>query len=216
MDWNEIDKLREPGFALERRGYDRHEVDRRLASLADWLETDAVTDLGDLTVKRKLELVGKSTSRILLTAEQEAQQMRRRAQEECDELWAETEAKTQETRQAADRYAAETRQAADDYGAKTREKAEQDARRTESSAAARAQKTVEEGERRRANIEAAIGELDKRREAAIGELERLRTELATAIGIQPPAPANGGGEESNGAEAPEAPVKSAEPAAGTS
>jgi hypothetical protein len=216
MDWNDIDKLRDPGFAIERRGYDRHAVDKLLGSLVDWLETDAVTDLGDLAVKRKLELVGKSTSRILLTTEQEAEQMRRRAQEECDELWAETEAKAQDARQAADRYSAETRQAADDYSAKTREKADQDARRTESSAAARAQKTVEEGERRRANIEAAIAELDKRREAAIGELERLRTELATAIGIQPPAPPNGVGEESNGAEAPEAPVKSAEPAAGTS
>jgi hypothetical protein len=226
MDWNDIDKLRDPGFALERRGYDRHAVDKLLGSLVDWLETDAVTDLGDLAVKRKLELVGKSTSRILLTTEQEAEQMRRRAQEECDELWAETEAKAQETRQAADRYSAETRQAADDYSAKTRDKAEQDARRTESSAAAQAQKTVEEGERRRANIEAAIAELDTRRKAAIGELERLRTELATAIGIEPPAHAkpNGGGEESNGVgeepngageEAEESPVERAEPAAET-
>ena len=47
MDWNDIDRLRDPGFTVARRGYDAREVDRLLGSLVDWLETDAARELGD-------------------------------------------------------------------------------------------------------------------------------------------------------------------------
>ena len=77
MDWKDLDRLRNPGFSFGRRGYDRHEVDRFLEQLVDWLETDAARDLGHIAITRKLELVGKSTAHILLTTEQEAQELRR-------------------------------------------------------------------------------------------------------------------------------------------
>jgi DivIVA domain-containing protein len=83
MDWKDIDRLREPGFTEARRGYDRREVDRFLGSLVDWLETDAVKELGDLAVQRKLEFVGKSTARILMTTEEESEKLRGLTQEEC-------------------------------------------------------------------------------------------------------------------------------------
>ena len=50
MDWKNIDRLRDPGFTVARRGYDQREVDRFLSSLVEWLETDAATDLGRLTL----------------------------------------------------------------------------------------------------------------------------------------------------------------------
>ena len=76
MDWKDIDRIRVPGFTLARRGYDKHEVDRFLARLADWLETDAPNEIGEMAVTRKLELVGKSTSHILMTTEQQAAELR--------------------------------------------------------------------------------------------------------------------------------------------
>jgi DivIVA domain-containing protein len=62
MDWKDIDRVRVPGFAEARRGYDKREVDGFLGRLADWLETDAASEIGQAAVTRKLELVGKSTA----------------------------------------------------------------------------------------------------------------------------------------------------------
>jgi DivIVA domain-containing protein len=170
MEWSDIERLREPGFTVTRRGYDQREVDRLLGSLADWLETDAVTQLADVSVKRKLELVGKSTTRILLTTEQEAEQMRRRTEDECAELRSKAEAAAVETRRAAEAHAKDVR-----------DKAEHDARRTTEAATAKARRIVEEGEARRAQIDAVLAELDARRQSTVGELERLQAALAATI-----------------------------------
>jgi cell division septum initiation protein DivIVA len=171
MDWKDIDRLRDPGFSVGRRGYDRHEVDRLLGTLVDWLETDATKDLGDLAVKRKLEHVGKSTARILLTTEEETVQMRRRTHEECAELRSQAEAASLKTRQAADAYAKGVRA-----------KADEDARRADDAAGANAKQIVEEAQHRRAQIEAIVSELEARRDDTIQALERLRAEIASTIG----------------------------------
>jgi cell division septum initiation protein DivIVA len=171
MDRNDIERLRDPGFTIARRGYDQREVDKLLGSLVDWLETDAAKQLGDVAVTRKLELVGKSTARILLTAEEESAQLRRATEEECEKLRSRAEATSLKVREAAEEYAAGQRAKADD-----------DARRTASAAHAKATEIVEEGERRRAQIEAVVIELKSQRDHTVQELERLRTELASMIG----------------------------------
>jgi hypothetical protein len=170
MDWTDIERIRQPGFAIARRGYERHAVDKFLASLADWLETDAAKDLGKIAVTRKLELVGKSTAHILLTTEQESDRMRRRTQEECAELRSEAEA-----------AALATRQAADEHAKKVREKAEQDGRRTSDAASAKARQNIEEGERRRAQIEELVTELSARRDVTLAELDRLQAQIVSTI-----------------------------------
>jgi hypothetical protein len=175
MDAEQIERLRRPGFTLARRGYDRREVDNLLGSLIDWLESDAPGEIGDIAVKRKLELVGRSTGRILQTAEEESSKLRQHVVDECDELRAE-----------AGEAVKLTRQAADDYAKKTRAKADQDAQQTTKAAEAKAAQIVAEGERRRAEIEWAIGELENRRGAAIQELDNLQTQLASAIGTHRP------------------------------
>ena len=166
MDWNDIYRLRDPGFTVTRRGYDQREVDRLLGSLVDWLETDAARELGDLAVKRKFEYVGKSTARILLTTEEETAKMVRLAEEECEELRSQAEAASLKLRDAADEYAEQVRA-----------KADEDARRAGEAAHGKARQIVEEGERRRAQIEAVVSELEAHRDGAIRELERLRGEL---------------------------------------
>jgi DivIVA domain-containing protein len=181
MDWQDIDRIRVPGFTLTRRGYDKHEVDRFLTRLADWLETDAATEIGQMAVTRKLELVGKSTAHILMTTEQESAELRRNAEEECTQLVSDAEAAALQTRQAADEYAKQTRAAAD-----------ADARRMGEAASTEARETVEEGERRRGQIEAVIADLEVRRDDALADLDALRSELGAAIAThRPPARANG-------------------------
>ena len=166
MDWKDLERLRSPGFTYGRRGYDRHEVDRFLEQLVDWLETDAAHDIGQVAVTRKLELVGKSTAHILLTTEQEAEELRRQAKEDLAEL-----------RQQADADAHAVRQAADEHAARVREEA-----------TAEASETIEEGLRRRAQIDDEIKELEARRDAALEKLERLKGELeATMEGHRPVA-----------------------------
>ena len=153
MDWKDLDRLRTPGFAVARRGYDRHEVDRFLAALVDWLETDAAREIGHLAVTRKLELVGKSTTHILLAAEQEAEEMLRQVEADIAELHAEAQAAAREIRRAADEYAEHVR-----------EGAEREARHTREEATADASQTIEEGLRRRAQIDDEVKALQARRE----------------------------------------------------
>jgi DivIVA domain-containing protein len=171
VERRDIERLRDPGFAVTRRGYDQREVDKFLESLVDWLESDAAKELGDVAVTRKLELVGKSTARILLTADQESAKLRRATEQECERLLSDAEAASRETRRAADEYATQTRA-----------KAEESARQTAAEARAEAKTIVEEGERRRAEIEAVVSKLEARREHTVDELERLRAELGSTIG----------------------------------
>jgi DivIVA domain-containing protein len=171
VERQDIERLRDPGFAIARRGYDQREVDRFLESLVDWLETDAAKELGGVTVTRKLELVGRSTARILLTAEQESAKLREATEQECDGLLADAEAASRETRRAADEYATHVRA-----------KAEEAAGQTAAEARAQAKEIVDEGERRRAEIEAVVSELEARRDHTVDELERLRAELGSTIG----------------------------------
>jgi DivIVA domain-containing protein len=108
MDWSDIERLRSPGFTLARRGYDQREVDRFLDGLADWLETDAANDVAELAAKRKLELVGKSTSNILMTAQQEAEEIRREAQQQGAEILAAAEERARQATEAGEERAKRT------------------------------------------------------------------------------------------------------------
>jgi DivIVA domain-containing protein len=192
VDWQDIGRLRSPGFTIARRGYEKREVDKFLEQLVDWLETDAAEDIGQVAVTRKLELVGKSTAHILLTTEQESQELRRQAQEDCAELRAATEAEAQEVREAADAYAAQVRGRADEEGRRTREEA-----------TAEASETIEEGLRRRAQIDEVVQELEAHRDGVLEELGRLRTELGGMIAENRPAAAAKNGERVSKARAAE-------------
>jgi DivIVA domain-containing protein len=171
MDRQDIERLRDPGFTTARRGYDQREVDKFLGTLVDWLETDAAKELGGLAVTRKLELVGKSTARILLTADEESARLLHATEDECENLRSQAEAASLELRHAADEYATKVRARADD-----------DARQAVQAARATAKEIVQDGERRRAQIEAIVTDLQSHRDRTVEELERLRAELASTIG----------------------------------
>jgi len=209
MDWAEFEHRRASGFPTVRRGgYDASEVDRFLASVSDWLRTGAAEELGDEVVRNKLEQVGQTTARILMIAEQETEELRRRAEEECADLRAEarttadesaarileaaeqrseelrrtTEEECADLRAQADSIANETCSRAERYATKVRAQADEDARRMIDDAAVQAHSALEEEkERLRGEMDAVVAEMDRRRNVAVEEVERLRADLLTAI-----------------------------------
>jgi cell division septum initiation protein DivIVA len=170
MEQRHIESLRAPSFSIARRGYSQREVDNFLASFADWLESDAAEELGQVAIKHKLDLVGKSTSQILLKAEEEAEGLRRRTEEESAQLLTDAEGSARKTRGTAD-----------DYAKKQRERADEEARRAIDAAGAKAKRLVEEAERRRAHIEGVIAELTTRRDETLKQLDGLQAALASTV-----------------------------------
>jgi DivIVA domain-containing protein len=185
MDRAHFEHRRTSGFPTVRRGgYDPDEVDRFLASVSEWLRTEAAEELGDGVVQSKLEQVGQTTARILMRAEQENEELRRSAEEECADLRA-------KARIAAEEEAAELRRATEDECADLRAQAEADAQRMIDDAAVQAHRALqEETERLRADMDAVVAELDRRRSVAVEEVERLRADLLDAISphSEPSAP----------------------------
>jgi molecular chaperone DnaK (HSP70) len=170
MDKRRIDRLRAPGFSIARRGYNQREVDNFVSELADWLESDAAKEIGQIAIKHKLELVGKSTAQILLKTEEEAERLKVRTEDECAELRAEAAVACREARRQTD-----------EYSKKTRERTDQETRRTIEAATGKAKEMVEQADRRRAEVEAAIAELTSRRVETLRQLDSLQEQLASTV-----------------------------------
>src|SRR5439155_1850154 len=83
VDQTSLDRIRNATFPSSRRGYDKQEVEKFLARLADWLETGAGDASRSDTVKRELERVGERTCAILIQPQENAQQIRAEAEEEA-------------------------------------------------------------------------------------------------------------------------------------
>jgi DivIVA domain-containing protein len=192
VDQTSLDRIRNATFPSSRRGYDKHEVEKFLARLADWLETGAGDESRSDTVKRELERVGQRTGAILAQAEESAQQIRAEAEEEARgtintanmqaaETRTETERYVADSHTSADAYAQTTRQEADEEAAATRQKAEQEARETIAAAQAQARRIVEEGTQRREDIEAVIADLVRRRNDVLADTEELSSKLTGAV-----------------------------------
>jgi DivIVA domain-containing protein len=175
VEQRHIDRIRNPQFPVARRGYDQREVDNFMLELAEWLESRAAEEVGSFAVKRKLEMVGRSTANILMTAETEAEELRKTAEREVAELTERADAAAQKTRQAAEAYANQLR-----------ENAQRETEEKLATATSKARATVEEGQRRRASLEEAISELEALRDRVLADLERLGKELGTTVGSHQP------------------------------
>jgi len=199
VDQTSLDRIRNATFPSARRGYDKGEVEKFLARLADWLETGAGDESRSDTVKRELERVGERTGAILAQAEESAQQIRAEADEEArgtinaanteaEQTRSEANSYSGETRTGADSYAQETRQQAEQDAADTRQQAEQDAHDTIETAQAQARRIVEEGTQRREDIEAVIADLVRRRNDVLADTEELSSKLTGAVSEHRPEP----------------------------
>ena len=199
VDQTSLDRIRNATFPSAKRGYDKHEVEKFLARLADWLETGAGDESRSDTVKRELEKVGQRTGAILAQAEESAQQIRAEAEEEARGTVNTANMEAQETRSEAERFSAETRSSADLYAEETRAAAEQEAdaarvaaeqeaRDTIAAAQAQARRIVEEGTQRREDIEAVIADLVRRRDEVLADTEELTAKLTGAVADHRPEP----------------------------
>ncbi len=199
VDQTSLDRIRNATFPSARRGYDKHEVEKFLARLADWLETGAGDESRSDTVKRELERVGQRTGAILAQAEESAQQIRAEAEEEARGTVNTANMEAEETRNEVDNYARETRTSADSYAAQTRQaaaevlssaeaQAEAKAREAIQAAEAQARRIVEEGMQRREDIEAVIADLVRRRDDVLADTEELTAKLNTAVSEHRPEP----------------------------
>src|SRR3954447_478667 len=192
VDQTSLDRIRNATFPSSRRGYDRHEVEKFLARLADWLETGAGDESRSDTVKRELERVGQRTGAILAQAEESAQQIRAEAEEEArgtintanmhaEETRTEVDNYARETRTSADAYAQQTRTAAEEVLASAQAEADAKAREAIQGAEAQARRIVEEGTQRREDIEAVIADLVRRRNDVLADTEELTAKLTGAV-----------------------------------
>jgi DivIVA domain-containing protein len=192
VDQTSLDRIRNATFPSSRRGYDKHEVEKFLARLADWLETGAGDESRSDTVKRELERVGQRTGAILSQAEESAQQIRAEAEEEARgtvntanmeaaETRSETDSYASETRTSADSYAQQTRQEAEEVLSNAKAEAEKQAREALAAAEAQARRIVEDGTQRREDIEAVITDLVRRRNDILADTEELSAKLTGAV-----------------------------------
>jgi DivIVA domain-containing protein len=170
VDQTSLDRIRNATFPTARRGYDKHEVEKFLARLAEWLETGGGEGSRSDAVKRELEKVGERTGAILAQAEESAQQIRAEAEEEI-----------RGTVNAANQQAAELRTEAEAYASEARAEAERAARETIEAAEAQARRIVEDGQHRREEIEAVIGDLVRRRDDVLADTEELAGKLRSAV-----------------------------------
>ncbi len=193
VDQTSLDRIRNATFPSARRGYDKQEVEKFLARLADWLETGAGDESRSDTVKRELERVGERTGAILSQAEESAQQIRGEAESlareaieegntQADQTRKEAEAYSQQAHSESDAYAKQTRAEADRDVAEARAEAEAEAQDTVAEAQAQARRIVEEGTQRREDIEAVIADLVRRRDEVLYDTEELSGKLTAAVG----------------------------------
>ncbi len=188
VDQTSLDRIRNATFPSSKRGYDKHEVEKFLARLADWLETGAGDESRSDTVKRELERVGQRTGAILAQAEESAQQIRAEAEEEARGTVNTANIEAAETRSETDRYATEAHASADAYAQQTRQAAEEEARNAIAEAQAEARRIVEDGIQRREDIEAVIADLVRRRNEVLADTEDLSAKLTGAVSEHQPGP----------------------------
>jgi len=170
VDQTSLDRIRNATFPTARRGYDKHEVEKFLGRLADWLETGGGDESRSDAVKKELERVGQRTGAILAQAEDSAQQIRAEAEEEA-----------RGTINSANLQATETRSEAENYATETKTAAERESRDAIEAAQAQARRIVAEAEQRREDMEALVGDLIRRREDVIADTEELSRKLSTAV-----------------------------------
>jgi DivIVA domain-containing protein len=181
VDQDSVDRIRSATFPLARRGYDRHEVERFLNEIADWLETGGTDEARADLVAEDLDRIGKQVSNILTEAHEAARTMRADAERAVRQQLAEANRKAEEIREKAEEYAEEAREEADAFVMKTRSEANAQAEQVQADADGYAQTRRGDAdsysEEVRGEAEAAVRELRAKAEKTAGEVtEKARAE----------------------------------------
>jgi DivIVA domain-containing protein len=185
-----IERIRNTTFPLSVRGYDRTEVDTYLAELADWLETGGGGGAAAVeAVRTELERIGEQTAQILTEAHQAGEGIRADASagvrqqlvdanRTAETVSAEAAEYAADTRDEADAYARKVRGEADAYASRTTAEIEGELAEEREAAKKDAARTIADANKRKADIESVITDLEKRRDAVLAELDRLASGIA--------------------------------------
>jgi DivIVA domain-containing protein len=178
------ERVRGASFKVTRRGYDRGEVDRFLAWLADELRGAELAPVGPSddpdAMRRELERVGESTAEILRAAEQTARELRGGAKRDADNLVASARADADRLRDESSEFATQTKSSIEEEMRAQQLEAGQRADELVREAESRAESIVEDALQRRRLLAARVEQLAERRGAILAELGRLSDEL-TAV-----------------------------------
>src|SRR4051794_41353353 len=98
VDQTSLDRIRNATFPASRRGYDKHEVEKFLARLADWLETGGGDESRPDTGQRELGRGGQRTRALLAPAGERAPPNRAPGEEGSQETIAQANAPAEPTR----------------------------------------------------------------------------------------------------------------------
>jgi DivIVA domain-containing protein len=186
VDQDSVDRIRSATFPVARRGYDRHEVERFLNEIADWLETGGTEEARADLVGEDLDRIGKQVSNILTEAHDAARSMRADAEREVRQQLAEANRKAEEIREKAEQYAEGTRDEADAFVMRTRSEANAQAEEVQAEADGYAETTRGDAdsysEKVRGETEAAVRELRAKAEKAATEVtEKARAEARRIV-----------------------------------
>ena len=186
MDQDSVDRILSATFPLARRGYDRHEVERFLNEIADWLETGGTDEARADLVGEDLDKIGKQVSNILTEAHDAARTMRAEAEREVRQQLLDANRKAEAIRESAEQHATETREEADAVLMKTRSEANAQADEVQAEADSYAQTTRGDAdsysEKVRSEAEAAVRELRAKTEKAAKELtDKARAEARRIV-----------------------------------
>jgi DivIVA domain-containing protein len=205
MDDEMQNQLRTITFSEERKGYDKGEVRQFLSEVAEWIEGGggdvvrrrleriahksakilADAEDGAESLRREAE---QETRELLEGARAEADSCRATAEAEAREQLREARVESTSTREAANQYASETGRKADEYAEQTRseakresdelrENAAKEAKQAVRSAEQRAEQIIAEANRRRADVEKVIDDLNLERDAVVAQVRKLALEL---------------------------------------
>jgi len=86
VDRDSIDRIRSATFPIERRGYNKREVDRFLNKVAEWLETGGADQTRAELLRRDLERIGEHTGKILTDAHDLGEQLLAEAEREAQRI----------------------------------------------------------------------------------------------------------------------------------
>ena len=191
VDQTSLDRIRNATFPSSRRGYDKHEVEKFLARLADWLETGPAMSPARTRSSVSWSAWDSGPARFCPRPRRAPSRSAPRrgggpepvntANMEAAETRTEIDNYASETRTSADAYSQQTRQEAEEVLSNAKAEAEKQAREALAAAEAQARRIVEDGTQRREDIEAVIKDLVRRRNDILADTEELSAKLTGAV-----------------------------------
>ena len=162
---------------------------------------EAMRTQADREIRQQLADANLKAESMRSTADEYAQETREQADAYAVKMRRDVDAYAERVRIDADSYGEETRAEAEGYAGRFREEAEAEAKKIADAARTEAERIVEDAQRRKADTEALISDLEERREAVLAELERLATDVAgTATQHRPAMGAPSEQQATDGAE----------------